>query len=133
MAGAMYLSIVGAGGVVSMPAQRGRFDVRNGVALEQAPLPTDPVGSLALSLRNVVVGSTYDVEVWSTGQQIASGAVATSTVVLSIPVYAPGDAKNTLRVKLRKSSGSPFYQPYETQVAAQSGAQSIFVNQLSDE
>jgi hypothetical protein len=99
----------------------------------RARLPTETIGNFTLTLTNVVVGSICETEVASTGTQIAIQTAATSTVVITIPVYNSGDAKNSIRIKVRKASASPFYQPYETQTTASISSVSIFVNQLSDE
>jgi hypothetical protein len=115
------------------PTIRGKFESGATMTYTNQLLPTDPLGSMNLTLSNVVVGSAYDVEVLSTGQLVTSGSAGNTVFTLVIPVYASGDAKNSLRIKIRKGSSSPYYQPYETQVEAASGSTSIFVNQLSDE
>lgn len=99
----------------------------------RARLPTEPIGTMMLTLTNVVPGSTYDVEVAGTGEPVMSGSAAASSVTLAVPVYQPGSASNDLRIKLRKASAAPYYQSYETQTTAAVGAQSIFINQLTDE
>lgn len=107
----------------------------NGQPWGRARLATESIGNMSLTLTNMVQDSTYEVEVLSTGAQVIlpGTADATGIAVLSIPVYTVGDAKNTLKVKVRKASASPYYQSYETQVVAALGSQSLFINQLSDE
>jgi hypothetical protein len=109
----------------SSPGQR----VVAGMVLGRMRLATEAVGAFNLTLTNVVVGSQYEIEDYL-GASITMGTAAASSVALSIPVYA---ANNTIKIKVRKATASPFYQPYETQATAVVGAQSIFVNQLSDE
>jgi hypothetical protein len=135
MANAMFLNLRGTGGgTMELPATNGRMAVNHNHALERQLLPTDPIGSMTLTLTNIVPGSTYDVEVLSTGNQVVTpGTAAGSSVVLTIPVYISGSVNNSLRIKVRKGSSSPYYQPYETQVTAAVGSQSLFINQLSDE
>lgn len=134
MSSALFAGInFGLAGTIALPSSRGLCDNRCGVSFERALLPTDPIGSMSLSLQNVVVGSIYEVEVLTTGTQIAVGTASSSTVALSIPVYSAGNASNSLRIKVRKGSASPYYQPYETQATAAIGSQSIFVNQIIDE
>lgn len=120
-------------GVAAYPDARGVMSIVNMNVLERQTFPTDPVGNMSLTLQNLVVGSIYDIEVFSTGAQIVSGTASAATVPMTVPVYLSGDPKNSLRIKVRKASGSPYYQPYETQAVAAVGAQSIFINQLSDE
>lgn len=116
------------------PAKRGRFTHIIGAPWANAPLPTDPAGTMTLTLTNVVPGSRYDLEVMSTRDIVLSGQAETSTVVLSIPVYLSGDPKNLLRLKVRKASAAPYYRSYETQVTALIGTPPpLFINQLLDE
>jgi len=133
MGSAMFMWDRTTGGTMDYPVGRGRYDVQHMHALARQVLPTDSIGNYALTLTNVVIGSVYDIEALSTGALIASGTATGSSVNISIPVYTNGDPKNSLRIKLRKASAAPFYQPFETQATALVGAQSIFVNQLTDE
>lgn len=118
--------------MATAPTSRGRFAVNGLVAYEAQVLPTDATGNFALTLTNIVVGSIYEVEVASTGVQITIGTAAASTVLLNIPVYT-NPTQNALRIKVRKATATPYYQPYETQATAVVGSAGIFVNQLSDE
>ena len=58
---------------------------------------------------------------------------AASTVVLSIPAYVSGSANNTLAIKVRKATATPFYRPYDTQTTALVGSAAIYVTQQLDE
>lgn len=121
-------------GVVAPDANRGRSLVACGSSIERTLLSTDAVGLMALTLTNVVVGSVCEIErTADNSQAVTPQTAASSTVVFSVPVYPSGDPKNTLRIKVRKGSATPYYQPLETQVTATLAAQSIFINQLSDE
>lgn len=119
--------------VLEFPDERGVFSMNYLISMEAQPLPSDPVGIMTLRLTNVVPGSTYDVEARTTGEKILAGTAEASTVILTVPVYLSGDAKNDLRIKVRKASSAPYFQPYETQATAAVGTQSIFINQLPDE
>ncbi len=104
-------------------------------AYSVAALPADPVGNFTLTLTNVSVGSTLRVESQSAGTTLYDGTAATSSPVITLSCYAGGGSNdlNNLRIKVRKGTSSPFYQPYETLATAFVGAQSIFVSQISDE
>lgn len=98
-----------------------------------APIPGDSLGTFTLTLTNVVSGSAARVESQSGGTTLYSGTAAGSTLVISLAAYAPGDALNDLRIKVRKGTSSPYYQPYETLTTAFVGSQSIYVSQIPDE
>ena len=96
---------------------------------------TDPIGTFTLTLTNVAVGSTLRVESQSAGTSLYDGTAATTSPAITLSCYAGGGTNdlNNLRIKVRKGTTSPFYQPYETLATAIVGAQSIFVSQISDE
>jgi hypothetical protein len=96
-------------------------------------LPTDPVGVFTLTLTNLVVGSAIQVEPQAGGSALYSGTASASTAVIPLQAYAAGSSSNDLRIKVRKGTASPFYQPFETQATAGVGAQTIFVSQIPDE
>lgn len=95
-------------------------------------LPSESIGALVLTLNNVVVGSAIHIETQS-GTLIENRTADSTTEVFSVPAYVAGNSNNDLRIKVRKGSSAPFYQPYQTQVTAFVGSQSIFVSQISDE
>lgn len=97
-----------------------------------AALPTDPIGSFVLTLTHVIVGSAVQVESQS-GTSLYNGTAATGTVVIPLQVYSAGSPLNELRIKVRKGSASPFYQPWETLATAIKGSASIYVAQIPDE
>lgn len=94
-------------------------------------LPTDSIGTFMLTLTGLVVGSAIQIETQA-GAAIENRTAAGATEVFSVPAFAVGDASNDLRIKVRKGSAAPFYQPFETLATAVVGAQSIFVNQIPD-
>ena len=118
--------------VSAVPVLRGR-QYSAGELYSLSSLPTDSIGNYALTLTNVVVGSAVQVEVASTGAVVTNTTAAAPSVALTIPAYAAGAAANSLRIKVRKGSASPYYQPYETLATAFVGAASIYVSQISDE
>ena len=97
-----------------------------------ASLPTDPIGSFSLTLTNLVIGSVIQVES-TTGQVLLNRAADASTEVLGLQAYSAGSSLNSLRIKVRKGSASPYYQPWETLATAVVGSQSIYVSQIPDE
>ena len=96
-------------------------------------LATDSIGSFTLTLTNVVVNSGVQIEVASTGASVSNSTALASTVVLTLPAYVPGSASNNLRIKVRKGTAAPFYQPYETLTTAFVGSTSLYVSQISDQ
>jgi len=104
----------------------------NGAAAGYQKLPTDPIGTLSLTLTNVVVGSRVHVEKQSDGTSFYDELADASTVSIPLSVYSSGSAYNDLRIKVRKGSGTT-YKPWETQATAIVGSQSIYVSQIPDE
>ena len=94
-------------------------------------LSTEAVGSFTLTLSNLVIGSAIHVAT-AAGALIENRTAASGTEVFTVPAYAPGNANNSLRIKVRKGSGAPFYIPYETLVTAFIGASSVYVSQIPD-
>lgn len=119
--------------IATTPPTRGRQWCREGGYLSASRLSTDSVGNFVLTLTNVVVGSAIRIELQGDGSLVGSSTAAGSTVVMTVPAYAAGSAGNDLRVKVRKGTGAPFYQPYETLVTGFVGAQSVYVSQIPDE
>lgn len=118
---------------VQRPVARGPIRGAGGMLVSRSRLPTDAVGTFALTLQNCVVGSTYRVEVQSTGAQVAVGTISASTTVLTLPLYPAGNAANNLRVKLRKASASPTYRPFESVTVASAAGALIYCSQELDE
>jgi hypothetical protein len=103
-----------------------------GYVLTVQRLPGESIGTFTLELANLVVGSAIQIETQA-GSAVANRTAATPTETFLLPAYAAGTAPNSLRIKVRKGSAPPFYQPYETQATAFVGSQSIFVSQNLDE
>lgn len=118
--------------IAPVPAFRGRTHFSEAGPYALGRLATDSVGNFSLSLTNVVVGSSWRVEVQSTGALIDSGTAAASTVTVTVPVYASGSALNDLRIKVRKGTAAPKYIPFETQAVASVGAGSTYIAQVAD-
>lgn len=93
---------------------------------------SDAIGEFQLTLTNVVVGSAVQVETLA-GAVLVNRVASASSEVIQVPTYSVGSPSNSLVVKVRKGSASPFYQPYQTQVTSVVGAQSVFVSQIPDE
>lgn len=108
---------------------RGVSQITGGFASAQQVLPTDPQGTMTLTLTNLVVGSRYRVEDATTGALVADGTAAAATVPLAIEYYLPS---KTVRIKVRKGTAAPKYQPFDTQAVIGSLSQSIFVAQVAD-
>ena len=95
-------------------------------------LPVDALGTFALTLTNVVVGSAIQIESQDGSTTLHNGTASGSTVGIALQAYAAGSPLNNLRIKVRKGSAAPYYQPYETLTTAVVGAQSIYVSQIPD-
>ena len=96
-------------------------------------LPTEPVGSFTLTLTNLVVGSSIQIEDQTGANTFHNSVAAATTAVIGLDAFGNGSSKNDLRIKVRKGSAAPFYQPFETLTTAVVGAQSIYVSQIPDE
>lgn len=95
-------------------------------------LPTDPIGAFTLTLTNVVTGSAIQIESQDGTTTLHNSTAAGSTVGINLSAYAGGSNLNNLRIKVRKGSAAPYYQPYETLTTAIVGSQSIYVSQIPD-
>jgi hypothetical protein len=102
-----------------------------GLAAGVMRLPTDPIGTFTLTLTNLVVGSAIRVETQA-GALIEYRVADATSEVFTVPAYAPGNAANDLRIKVRKGTAAPFYKDYETLAVASVGAGSIYVVQVPD-
>ena len=130
--GIAAFTYVGFQGVVLIPSDRGRW-VGGGLQMtSQLPLPTDPVGVMPITLTNLVIGSAVQVESLSGVSIHNSTADATSKEIV-VQVYSIGSPLNDLRIKVRKGSSAPFYQPWETFTTAVVDTQTIYVSQITDE
>ena len=119
-------------GTVAYPDGRGVMSVGFGAVLGRQSLPTDPIGILNLTLNNIVTGSSLQIESQDGSTTLHNSVISGTTKSVTLQVYAPGSPLNALRIKVRKGSVEPFYQPYETLLPAAVGAQSIYVSQIPD-
>jgi hypothetical protein len=95
-------------------------------------LASEPIGAADATLLNVVVGSIWRIEDATTGATIATGTASASTVITSVSVFSGGG--DTLKLKVRKATSAPYYQPFDTQLIVFAGVpQSVFVNQVRDD
>ncbi len=111
---------------------RGRVYDSGFSAVGVARFSTDSIGNFVLTLNNVIVGSNIQVDTL-TGTPLLFTTASASTVVINLSAYQSGSSANNLRIKIRKGSSSPYYQPWETQATAFVGSQTIFVSQIPDE
>ena len=121
------LTIIGAGRGILVPANVG------GLSLGVSRWPTDPIGTFALELTNVVIGSRIHIETQGDGTTLHDSVADATSETISLSAYASGSAYNALRIKVRKGTGFPTYKPFETLATAVVGAQSIYVGQIADE
>lgn len=115
-----------------IPLSRGNAVHLGLASFGMARLPTDSIGTFSLMLTNLVVGSVIQVESLD-GEVLLNTTADQSAKVFSLQVYAEGAPLNSLRIKVRKGSASPYYQPWETLATAIVGSQSIYVSQIPDE
>lgn len=115
----------------ALKRRRSAFQPSAGLFL--APLPSDAIGTCVLTLTNVIIGSRINIRDQLGTTTFYDDLAAASTVVISLDVYSAGAALNNWRVKVRKASSSPYYQPYETLMTASVGSTSIYVSQIPDE
>lgn len=81
-----------------------------------------------VTMTNVVVGSTYELYNATTSTQITTGTAAAATVAVGISA----SLNDTIRIRFRKSSSAPKYQPFETQGTITSTGLSVYVGQVAD-
>lgn len=124
-------SIVSRAGVVAMPDARGTvFGTAGGAVVARGRLPTDPLFYADLTLENIVVGSRYRVTRHDTGDELATGVAASTTVNLTgLAVYA-----NPMLVKItvRKGTTAPKYEPLDTFVNITRGTTAAYISQVPD-
>ena len=102
-------------------------------ASSRASLPNDPIGNFNLTLTNLVVGSSVQLESQDGTTTLYNGTASSSSTLINLQAYAGGSPLNSLLIKVRKGSSSPYYRPYETLATAIVGSQSIYVSQIPDE
>lgn len=96
--------------------------------------PADPVGVFTLQFRGIVEGSRVRVETAAEGITLDEFVSTASEIEnRTLPLYASGNPRNDLRIKVRKASESPAYRPFESQATAQLGTVTVYVFQEPDE
>jgi len=104
-----------------------------GCAYDHQDVATESFGVFALTLTNLVIGSSIQIEDQSGTTTFYNGTAAGTSQLINLDAFAPGSSLNDLRIKVRKGSSAPYYQPYETLATASVGAQSIYVSQIKDD
>ena len=130
---AIYPFPSGLGGVA---VSRGRLSpvLSGGASFGLFRFSTDAIGVFTLRFRNLVEGSRVRAEVVSTGETLDEFvATADATQDRTLSLYASGNPRNDLRIKVRKASESPAYRPFESQATAQLGVVTVYVFQEPDE
>lgn len=130
---AIYPFPSGLGGVA---AARGRIApvMSGGCSFGLFRFSTDATGVFTLRFLNLVEGSRVRTEVVSTGETLDEFvATADATQDRTLSLYASGNPRNDLRIKVRKASESPAYRPFESQATAQLGTVTVYVFQEPDE
>ena len=123
-------------GVVGGAVTRGRASpvMSSGTSFGVCRFTSDPVGIFTLRFRNLVEGSRVRTEVASTGETLGEFvATADAAQDHTFLLYASGNPRNDLRIKVRKASESPAYRPFESQATAQLGTVTVYVFQEPDE
>ena len=95
-------------------------------------LPTEPIGTTTTTLTNLIDGSAIQIESQDGSTTFHNSVVVGTSKSINLSVYAPGNPLNDLRIKVRKGSAAPYYQPYETLATAVVGSLSIYVSQIPD-
>lgn len=110
--------------------RRSVFQAAHGVFF--APLPDDPIGTTTVTFDGVVAGSSVQIESQDGSTVLHYGTAPGGSFDIALPVYASGSPLNAWRIKVRKGTSAPTYQPYETLMTATVGSSSIYINQLPD-
>lgn len=128
------IALIGAARAPTIYRRTSELQACNAALVGYAPqrLPTDALGTFYITLTNVVPGSAVQVETVS-GVQLHNGIATTGEYTVLLDAYAAGSPLNNLRIKVRKGSAAPYYQPWETLATATPGSASIYVSQIPDE
>lgn len=110
--GAVTLNITGGGDTPTY---------RNGTSAS-----TTVNNNITITLDNLVVGSNIRVEKTSDGSLVEFRTADATQEVFTVA------ASIGHTIKVRKGSASTYYKPYETQVAAATTDQSVYVSQITD-
>lgn len=121
--------VPGFAAVLQLPA-RGVTNAATLAMVGAQLLPTDPVGTMTLTIKNMVAASRWRLEVLATGAPVVEGDATGADMPLVLPYYRPN---LTLLLKVRKGTASPYYRPYDTQVTIGANGATVFVSQIPDE
>lgn len=91
---------------------------------------SDPIGVSTLTIKNMVAGSHWRLETKLTGAYVAEGDATGADLAVALSYYQP---PQTLALKVRKGTASPYYRPYDTETAVGAANASVFISQISDE
>lgn len=128
------IALIGPARVPTIYRRTSELQACNAALVGYAPqrLPTDAIGTFSVTLTNIVPGSAVQVET-TAGASLHNGTASATEYVVLLDAYGAGSPLNNLRIKVRKGSAAPFYQPYETLATATPGSASIYVSQIPDE
>lgn len=91
-----------------------------------------PLDVVTITLNNVVTGSVYEVFNVTTAETLTTGIHSSPpSTPISISTYASNN--DIIRVRVRKSSASSKYLPFESQSAVSNLTASYYVSQIVDE
>ena len=114
-------------------AARGRTVPIGPTVLGVCRLPSDPIGSVNLTLTNLVAGSRIHIMPQTdTTNTLYDDVAASSTETISLLVYAYGSPLNDLLIRVRKASAAQKYQPFETLSTITTAPQSVYISQVPD-
>lgn len=85
----------------------------------------------ALTLTNIIAGSSVLIVSQDGGTVHYNGTSAGSTFNQTITLY--GDSRDQWRIRVRKGTSAPYYQPWETLLTATAAGASIYVAQVADD
>lgn len=97
MSNRMYLSPVGMGRVVNAPSARGCWNAAGAAFVSRQSLPSDPIGTCALSITGIHAGSEihiFDAD----SNELVGVESASDPQPFTLQRYAPGSRFNTIRI-----------------------------------
>ncbi|MBP9817227.1 hypothetical protein KBC75_00535 [Candidatus Shapirobacteria bacterium] len=90
-----------------------------------------PLDTATITLQNIVTGSVYEVYNLTTLTTLSTGTKATAQNVDQI-ISASANDGDVLRIRVRKSSASNKYEPFETNATISNQATTVYVSQTLD-
>jgi len=96
-------------------------------------MPSDlAIGTFLLTLTNVIIGSAIEVQAQDGSASLHNRTATATTEVVTLGAYGSASPLGDLRIKVRKGSAAPYYQPYETLLTAFVGSASVYISQIPD-